>query len=326
MAKANNRRPGKPRRKTRRPKKAPKRNLLAMMSRSDYRAIAHGRMMTDPCNAPLDHGVYPGQKGFISRCSQVFPVNLTATQTAFLLTVTPAAALSYSVAATDASAAIAVGYAQTFVPGAAYLNTNARSVRALGACFEFFTNAAPLNAQGTFYYGVVPHSVIANGAPNIGAVLPNLQYMSKVNADAYEVKWRPGAKDEFYTTPNQNVSGAEWDDLNSLVLCGSGFPVSSSITIKVTIIYEWLPATNLGLATPAAQGASSVKASQVVAHLDESHQHWWAGRAGDAGKFIWNHGGKKLASFATELASQEAAKAVIRSLERGAESAAMALV
>nr|QKF95605.1 hypothetical protein 3 [Ginkgo biloba tombusvirus] len=296
-------------RKTKNKKKVARRSRPRVRMQ-DPRAVAFARALTDPCNAPLEPGVYPGQVGFITRLAQTFNISLSSTQTAFMLAVVPGAGLSYQTSQADIATAITVSYLNTFVPGASFMTANCRSVRALGACFEFFTNATPLNAQGTFHYGVAPGSVIMNGAPNIGTVLPNLQHMQKVNADAYELKWRPGVLDEQYKTPNTNLTAVEWDDVNQLVLCGTGFPVSSSITVKVTLIMEWLPATNLGLATPAATNPSGTRSTQVVAALDAHHPSWWSGPIGAASKFVWKHGGAELASFMTQTGAQAVARQV----------------
>lgn len=278
----------------------------------DKRALAAARAIADPCNAPLEPGVYPGQAGIITRFALSTQFALTATQTAFIQAINPAAMIGWGVGATDGNTAVSPSFNQFGVPGAAFVNTNARCGRALGACIEFFTNAAPLNAQGTFYYGVLPHSNVANNFTTIGNATSNVQFMSKVNADAYEVKWRPGVLDNQWTTVNNNLSAAEWDDKNTLVVMGTGFPVSSSITLKVTIIYEWLPMNGLGLSTPSASAGTTLHThSSVVAALDSAHPNWWGGKVGDAANFVWKHGGQQLASFFTQGAARYvAAKAL----------------
>jgi len=312
--------------KAKKPRRRGSAKAVAAKAFMDRRGAQMLRSLADPCNAPLESGVYPGQMGFISRMSNVFTLSTGATESAFLATVIPTAAQSFGLAAVAGSTPITPVSGQTLVPGASFINFNARSARCLGACYEFFTNATPLNSQGTFHYGVVPASVIINGASSIQAVSANLQHMSKVNADAYELKWRPGSKDEFYATPNNQISATEWDDINALVLCGTGFPINSTVTLKVTIIWEWLPTTNIGLQTPASNNPSPHRASQLVAHLDAHHPNWWAGKAGEATKFVWNHGGSQLASFATQVASQQAARSIMRTVGSAAEGAALALL
>lgn len=274
----------------------------------DRRALALAHSLADPCNSVLEPGVYPGQTGFITRFSTTTQLVLGAAQTAFIQATTPAAMIGWGIAAADGNASLVPAFLQTNVPGAAFVNANCRGIRCLGACFEFFTNAAPLNAQGTFYYGVVPHSTVANTNPFvINQATGNLQFMSKVNADAYEVKWRPGVLDEQYTTPNLNLSAAEWDDKNTLVLMGTGFPANSTITLKTTIILEWLPNNNIGLATPATGGSSPYKTSQVLHALDTVSGSWWGGRVGNAAKFVWRNGGQQLAQFFTRTTARNIA-------------------
>lgn len=276
----------------------------------DPRAKALARALADPCNAPLEHGVYPGQMGFISRFAQSFTINTGASGTAWFLTVTPGRGISASsVGATDATA-MSVGFSNTFIPGASFMTTNCRGARALGACIEFFTNQNALNATGTYFYGVAPHATIANGAGNYAQTGSLLQHMSKVNAEAYEVKWRPGPMDEFYHPPNNNVSTDDWDDVNSLIVVGTGFPSNVTITAKVTIITEWLPAQTLGFAVPVAANPSQTRPSAVVAAMDAHHPNWWAGKVGNAAQFIWRHGGEQLAGFASTMASSTIARAV----------------
>lgn len=287
----------------------PKRAKIPMANRAvlDRRALAFAHALADPCNAVLEPGVYPGQTGFITRFASTTQLILGATQTAFIQATTPAAMIGWGIAAVDGNTSLTPAFLQTNVPGATFVNANCKAVRCLGACFEFFTNAAPLNAQGTFYYGVVPHSTVANSFGTINAATGNLQFMSKVNADAYEVKWRPGILDEQYTTPNQNLTSSEWDDKNSLVLMGTGFPVNSTITLKTTLIIEWVPVNNIGLATPITGGATSHTSSQVVHALDSVNSNWWGGRVGDAAKFVWKNGGQQLAQFFTRSAARSVA-------------------
>lgn len=277
----------------------------------DKRALALAKTLSDPCNAPLEPGCYPGQTGFITRFSGSTQLATGAAQSAFVLAVNPASYTSYSVALANDTTVAIPSFTQVNMPGPTFVNANCRSIRCLGACFEFFTNATPLNAQGTFYYGVVPHSIMANGFTTIAGTAGNLQHMSKVNADAYELKWRPGVLDDQFTLPNANLSSTEWDDKNTLVLMGAGFPASTSVTVKITLIIEWLPANNLGLATPATGGSSPVRAHQVVAAMDAAKPNWWAGRVGDAARFIWSHGGQQLAAFGSQLATRSAARMLL---------------
>jgi hypothetical protein len=273
----------------------------------DIRANALARALMDPCNAPLEPGCYPGQMGFVSRFSQVYTISMGAAQTAFGLVVTPNNAISWSTAQAALNTALAgVSFTNANVPGAPFMTANCRSTRCLGACFQFFTNAAPLNAQGTFYFGVAPHSLSANGLASLEAGVGNLQAFRKVDTSAYELKWKPGALDEQYGTPNTNVTSDNWDDINSLVLIGGGFPVNSTITVKVTLIMEWLPNTGIGLATPAAANPSNIKPTAVVAALDAKDPDWFIHKIGQATNFLWKNGGKQLAGFASQLAMRAA--------------------
>lgn len=262
------------------------------MGGSDPRALALAKSLSDPCNAPLEPGCYPGQIGFVQRLSNTFTITLGASDTAFVLGVTPSHGISTQSTAVAATTTLAPTFLNTFFPGGPFLVANARCMRALGGCIEFFTNAPVTSAQGTFLYGVGPHSLLANGAVSIGAVGAALQYMNKANTQAYEVKFRPGAFDQQYHRTNVNVSDDVWDDVNSMIVCGTGFPVNSSITVKVTVIVEYLPLSNLGLAMPAAANPSNVNPTAVVAALDASNPNWWAGQVGNVASLMWNNYGK----------------------------------
>lgn len=298
------------------PKKAPKKKTGRRPPRPisrvlpDPRAAAFAKALADPCNAPLEHGVYPGQMGFISRFSQAFTVSTGATGTAFVLAVTPGRGISLSaVGATDATV-ISGSFLNSFVPGATFMTTNCRGARALGACIEFFTNQNALNATGTYFYGNLPHAALANGVGTYSQMGGLTQHMSKVNAESYYVNWRPGPLDEYYQAPNVNVTADDWDDVNSMVVIGTGFPNNTTITAKVTIIMEWLPAQTLGFATPVAANATGVKPTQVLAALDHHHPNWWAGKIGNAAGYIWKHGGAELASSLANTAARVVASAV----------------
>lgn len=297
-------------------KKASKRAKRAAPGRApaDPRARALARALSDPCNAPLEPGCYPGQVGFVSRFSQTFTISLGASDTAFMLAVSPGAAISALALAATPTTTITPSFLNTFVPGGTYLVNNAKASRCLGGCIEFFTNQNALNALGTYQYGVGPHSTIANGAISVGAIGSAMQFMNKINADAYEIKWRPGALDEQYSRVNVNVSDDMWDDVNAMILCGIGLPVSTTITAKVTLILEWLPVNNIGLAMPAACNPSNVKPSAVVAAMDAHSPGWWAGKVGHAANFVWNNGGKQLASFASNAAAGGLARLAMKAV------------
>lgn len=297
-------------------KKAPKRAKRVGPGKApaDPRARALARALSDPCNAPLEPGCYPGQVGFVSRFAQTYTISLGASDTAFVLAITPSAAISSLVLAATPSTVIAPTFLNTFVPGGSYLTTNAKASRCLGGCIEFFTNQNALNALGTYQYGVGPHSTVANGAISVGAIGSAMQFMNKINADAYEVKWRPGALDEQYSRVNTNVSDDMWDDVNSMILCGTGLPVSTTVTVKVTLIVEWLPVNNIGLAMPAACNPSNVKPSAVVAAMDAHSPGWWAGKVGHAANFVWNNGGRQLASFASNAVAGGLARVAMKAV------------
>lgn len=299
-------------RKPRTGRKSPR--LKRSLMTSDPRAVALARALADPCNAPLEPGCYPGQVGFISRFAQTFTITLGASDTAWLLAVTPGCGVNYVTAAATATTALTPTFVNSYVPGGAFMTSNARAIRSLGACIEFFTNQNALNATGTYYFGVAPHSAISNGVTSVGAAGALVQHMAKANAEAYEVKWRPGAFDEQYHRPNAAPGESEWDDLNAMIIAGTGFPNSVTLTVKVTIIAEWLPLSNLGLAMPAATNPSSARPSAVVAALDAQHHNWWAGKVGHAAGFIWQHGGKQLAQFASTTAAQQIARYATRAL------------
>lgn len=280
-------------------------------------AYSFAHSLVDPCNAPLETGVYPGQTGFVTRFTDTYTFTLAATQTNGLLCFAPGTAISFVAGSVNIGDPITLSWSNTFVPGAAFLAANARGVRCLGACFEFFTNATPLNAQGIFSYGVLPVSnVPMSGTTTIQNIRTNLQNMRKVNQDAYEVKWRPGSRDEAFGPPNAQISADELDDRNCLVLIAAGLPAAQTYTIKVTWMCEWSPVVGNGLSLPLVNAETSIRPQQVVAQLDRTHPAWWHGPVGAAGSFVWQNGGRQLAAYATGSMVSQAGRMMARSQPR----------
>lgn len=256
--------------------------------------------LIDPCNAPLLHGVYPGQRGVVSRFSQVYTLSTSATQTAIVAAFNPTSCISTTASVADANAVLTLPFTQPISPGSAFLASNTDSTRCLGACFQIWSNLAPLNVTGTIGMGVLPHrNIVAVSTATPSSLQGALQIISKLTDKVEEVKWRPGANDDNYAPYNANIIAADDGDTNDLVMVLTGLPVSSSISVKVTAIIEWTPKTVLGMGVPITnQSASPVRAHQIAAELDKHDSSWWHGIK-SFGNYMWSHGAEKFVGKTT---------------------------
>lgn len=252
------------------------------------------RCFADPCNAPLEHGIYPGQRGIITRFSEIYQVSTGAAQTALVLAYNPNSTISSVGAYTDGTSTVSQVFSNTYSPGTGFLSTVTSQTRCLGACFQIWSSQAPLNVQGNLAHGIISHRAFVAGGYTVNRLASTLQKINKLAADIYEIKWRPGVGDDSFSPFNNNPPLGEDSDTNTLVAVFTGLPASTSVFVKITSITEWLPTASLGLNVPITnQSSTSIRPNQVLAHMDKKDPDWWH-KAEHAFKYVWDHGGKNV--------------------------------
>lgn len=263
-------------------------------------------LLTDPCTAKLEHGVYPGAMGMINRFVATRSVATAAGQNCLVYQWTPATNVFWSIAATNADTAVTPSYGSTGQPGSTFLGSNARSSRCLGACISIVPDASITNIQGIVYVGNAPHAIAANaGTPTLNQLLQVLPTCYKANQTMKDFKWSPGTLDNLYQQYQSIPTADEWDGFNSMYVIITGLPANTSFTLRLTYICEWLPGSGVGLPTPSRSNPSNTSVSSIVGAIEKRDPGWWLHDAGTViNKFIGTVPGAGVASTVLRTAGK----------------------
>jgi len=243
--------------------------------------IAYMKTLLDPCAAPLAHGPYPGSRGYISRFSQYFTMNLGAGNTTGYVAFQPGTGTSSAVNYTNPSAAFTFSAGTSYVPGDGFLLSNANGVRCLGACVQLWSDAAPLNIQGNVFLGTIPWSELT-GATSVQSFLNLANFQGKLTADVFEQKWYPGALDDRFQDYGTPPTATDGSSQNMIFVPVSGVPAASTLSLRVTWIVEWVPNASSGLNQAGTNTATGlVQPSTVVKKLHDTKPDWFT-RVGNA--------------------------------------------
>lgn len=234
------------------------------------------RTLMDPCGAPLQHGPYAGSRGFISRFTNYYQLTLGAGQTAGYVALCPGSGVSTSGTYANAAAGFSFLAAPTYVPGTAFLSTNANSVRCLGACIQLWSDAAPLAITGNVFMGTLNWGEL-NNAGSVQNFFNLANYQGKLTADAFEQKWFPGPEDDKFKAFNTAPSSQDGGSANMIFIGVSGVPAATSFSFRITWIPEWQPNGFSGLNSPATDSSTGlVLPATVVKKLNHSKPKWFS--------------------------------------------------
>lgn len=247
----------------------------------DLPAIKAMQMFYDPCGADIVPTVYPGDQGYVNRFASTYTTGSAATETNGIVIIKPGNNLNYNGSPTTTAVDFTLSFADTQAPGAGFLNDNATKIRCAGCCAVVRPLASPNNATGLLYYGILPASVVANGAAiSVDKILPLLSRsvsVSQALLNPLEVKWSPGTFDDRYS-PVAGITSDDDSDRNVLVIVGVGMVAASGFNTRVTALYEWTPQINKGVTID----STSVKPSRcdfncVLRNLKRKDADWWWG-------------------------------------------------
>jgi len=244
----------------------------------DEHARKAALMYVDPCGADLVPTVYPGDRGYINRFNSVFEVATGATQTCGMWLAKPGVGVAYNVGLLNASGtAGTVAFVDTQMPGAGFMNSNARKFRCAGFCTAIRVNATVNSATGAFYYGIIPAQSLVEGfgfsaLESIIPLLTNVVSASQVAVAPLEICWSPGAFDDRYVQAT-GVTGDDDSDRNILVVIGIGLPAASGYNVRNTAIYEWTPTATTIDSTSV--GPSRCDFGCILRNLKRKNPDWW---------------------------------------------------
>jgi len=257
-------------------KVAPKTRIAkVMMPRKslDAAAAAYARLLSDPCNAPLCHPIYPGtESGFLFRAenfANIADPGAGATTTAGIWHWTPgyvnadSTELVFINSATASAAQTVV--ATTNSPGKSFLAANARGVRCIAACMRITFIGSESTRAGRLHVGHTTAGMIDVGqSVSVDQVAQTLQYFSRTPTDTVELIWKPNLSDVNFQDPSAGSSPVIRDQHSAITMAVAGLPTGTGMTIHMTAIYEWTPAVALGVGHNALGKARSVNTLDEV--------------------------------------------------------------
>ncbi len=236
-------------RQQKKPMKAPKpaRSL-------DASAAAYARLLMDPCNAPVVHPIYPGgDAGYLFR-AETFWTPAGAGATAGYLHWTPGytnfdrTQLIFGETTGGTVATVASVLPQSYSPGAAFLASNCKAARCVAACLKITYSGSESGRAGRIHFGQTTGGLVDAGSSYTpDAVAQSLQNYGRTPAETVEISWKPNIADTEFNDPSESASALFKDRKGSITVAYAGLPAAVGPTFHFTAIYEWVPATGLGL-------------------------------------------------------------------------------
>jgi len=244
----------------------------------DAAGAAHAQLLNDPCGAALTKPVYIGTgSGYLTRFTQ----DVTFTQDSGLLCFTPAGTglLGNSgiiqAAGASSSAALVTNSAVTG-PGVNFLAGVADQARPVAACIQVIYTGTELNRAGIInraqFTGADCAFLDSTTGLTFDSVASSFPVETRTPAERLEVKWAPGMRDSDFTGLNV---GTRVGDRGSIGVLWRGLGATSSIKLRITVVYEWRPTAIEGVVAPVATGDSSHNTiGAVVNALFRSNPSW----------------------------------------------------
>lgn len=220
----------------------------------DSAAAAYARLLADPCGAPIVHPIAPGgDTGFLIRCESFASYGLAGTETSGYFHWTPGYMNSSNTEVlakgSTGPTVAAPATVDTSAPGKTFFNANAKGLRCVAACLKFTYPGSESGRSGRVHYGHTTAGIIdstQNVTPD--AVAQSCQHYSRTPTDTVELYWKPNAADFEFNDPSEAASALIRDRKSALTVAWAGFPGGVGLTFHMTAVYEWTPATGVGVA------------------------------------------------------------------------------
>jgi len=220
----------------------------------DAQAAGYARLLADPCNAPLVHPVYPGgDAGYLFRAESFSTFGVGAAETSGIIHWAPgynnvSGSQLVGFAAANADTATAVASQGASSPGNTFLQANAKGVRCVAACLKITFPGSEANRAGRIHYGHTSAGMLDIGnSVKVDSVAQTLQHFSRTPTDTIELVWKPSQGDFEFNDPTETSGALIRDRKGAVTVAWAGLPAATGLTFHFTAIYEWTPATALGI-------------------------------------------------------------------------------
>lgn len=274
----------------------------ALMAGLDAYAIAHARLLNDPCYGRLAHPIYnTADGGCLSRFEAEYTVGNGAGATGAIIAFVPGG-LARSVfgnvtpITTDATATLlSNGSGSVTAPGYSFLQSTASAVRPVAACLQIAWPGTELNRQGFVALGQATGSLVTQALTTnvtVASLRPVAHLRSRMPESMVEVKWRPNAGDADWTDPNTATADGDLQKKGAIFAAISNLPADlTGARVRLIAVYEWQPKSAQGMSSNADDRARSRNTlTDVVNALDKNGPDWAyeIGRTATAVKTIYD--------------------------------------
>lgn len=261
--------------------------VAQMKAGLDAAAAQWARLLSDPCNAPLVHPIYPGADGgALIRVEAEYTWFAGAGETSgclFWLPGHPGTDSMRGFGAVNSATATGAIDVSPQAPGYTWLRANSTNARCVAACMQVFWPGTELNRGGFVAGGNLAGGVFTDilggtavlSADMVRTMVPN---RSRVPEGCFEVRWVPSAGDFQWVDPSESTTvGGNINSKSALCLSASGLPAATGLRVRQVAVYEYTPKYNLGVVTPFNSRAKSRNSlDDVINYLDRSVPNWRA--------------------------------------------------
>jgi hypothetical protein len=220
----------------------------------DGAATEYARLLMDPCGARIVHPIFPGgDAGYLFRADSFVTVGVGATDTCGIVHWCPGYLNASNSDLIGGSAATATTSITTIAvspssPGKVFLQTQARGVRCVAACLKVTFPGNEAQRAGRIHYGQTTAGLFDVGeGVTTDNVAQALQHYTRTPADIIEMIWRPNIADTEFNDASATSSAQVRDRKSALTMAYAGLPAGVGLTLHFTAVYEWTPATGVGI-------------------------------------------------------------------------------
>lgn len=265
----------------------------SLTSRLDDLGVAYGRLLADPCNAPVVRAPYPGGGGgFIARFELDGMWGYGATETGMALVFTPGALqmaggasvlnmVCYNSAPFTTDTTISSFTVNGDAPGRTFLLANSSGYRPVAACLEAYWPGTEQNRQGFLGVGSLPIGIQNSAAVTPAQLRGAADLVTRMPDGKASINWRPLADDENFRDPNvSNTTLGHFDEFGQIWVVGTNLPVATGIRVRMVVVVEWLPQRSIGMSGTSITGEPITRNSvrDVLTALDKAGR-WTVGVA-----------------------------------------------
>lgn len=212
----------------------------------DGAALAHAKLLADPCQGKIVPAAYPNPGGgCLQRFRSIFTVGTGAGETCGLVHWVPGTNEYYANGAATATTSYLPTSGTVFqgLAGVAGTGCSLTTFRCVAACLKVIPNASEMNRSGICYAGQTTGDFYGNNlgsTTTIQGSVASLPVSTRVPAKSLDVLWTPSASDQQFgadilTVTSPPGQGPSW---NAMTVGAIGMPAASGLTVEFTAVYE----------------------------------------------------------------------------------------